>query len=67
MLRLMSYSITVKAAGGQLTVEHSGEVPDGTYIISGHEDEHGHTMGVTRSDAEGHQVAHASAHHSREH
>ena len=67
MLGLMSYSITVKAEGGHLTVEHSGDVPDGTHIISGHEDEHGRTMGVTRSDPGGRQVAHASAHHSKEH
>lgn len=67
MLGVMSYSITVRAEGGQLTVEHSGEVPDGTHVISGHEDHQGRSVGVVRHSPEGHQVAQANAHHSKEH
>lgn len=65
MLGAMSYSITVLAQGGHLTVEHSGDVPDGTHVISGHEDEHGRSVGVSRHTPEGHQVAQANAHHSK--
>lgn len=67
MLGLMSYSITVRAVDGQLTVEHSGDVPDGTHIISGHEDHQGRSVGITRNHPEGHQQVTASGYHSKEH
>ena len=63
----MSYSITVHALDGQLRIEHSGQVPDGTHVISGHEDEHGRSVSVVRQDAEGRHAVQANAHHSREH
>lgn len=66
MLGPMSYSITVRAEGGQLTVEHSGDVPDGEHRISGHEDASGRSVGVFRHDPEGHSLAGASSHHSKE-
>ena len=33
----MSYSFKVIAQGGQLTVATDGHVPDGTFVINGHE------------------------------
>lgn len=67
MLGVMSYSITVHAHGGELMTEHSGDVPDGTHVITGHEDDSARSVSVTRHNREGHQVAHAGAQHSREH
>lgn len=63
----MSYSITVHSVDGQLRIEHSEQVPDGTHVISGHEDERYRTLGVTRSNAENHPVSVASVQHSKEH
>lgn len=67
MLGAMSYSITVHAREGHLTVEHSGDVPDGNHVITGHDDDEGRSVEVHRHTPEGHRVAGASAHHSKEH
>lgn len=67
MLSLMSYSITVRSEGGQLTVESTGQVPDGTHVISGHEDDSGRHVAVARNHPEGHQLASTGASHSKEH
>lgn len=67
MLGAMSYTVTVRSHEGQLTVESSGQVPDGTHVISGHEDDSGRSVGVVRHHPEGHQLASAGAAHSKEH
>lgn len=66
MVGPMSYSITVRAVGGQLTVEHSGDVPDGEHRISGHEDDSGRSVGVARHAPDGHSLVNASGYHSKE-
>lgn len=66
MLGIVSYSITVHSLVGRLMFEQSGDVPDGTHAISGHEDDRGRSVGVVRQHPEGHQVIAASGHHSRE-
>lgn len=67
MLGTMSYSITVHAEGGHLTVEHFGDVPDGTHVITGHEDDSGRTVEVRRNHPEGHHLVSAQGGHSKEH
>ena len=67
MLCPMSYSITVVAKGGQLTLRHSGEVPDGEHVISGHEDATSRTLHVGRFTEDGKALARASSEHHREH
>lgn len=57
----MSYSITVKAVGGELTVTSSGQVPDGEHQVSGHEDATQVNVGVTRKAVDGKSVIQASA------
>lgn len=66
MVGPMSYSITVLAHEGELTVEHSGDVPDGDHRISGHEDNSGRSVGVARHAPDGHSLVNASGHHSKE-
>lgn len=57
----MSYSITLKAENGTVTVATvSGTVPDGTYSISGHEDANYVNLSAQRTDANGHLVANAN-------
>ena len=63
----MSYTITVRSHGGELEVTHTGEVPDGEHVISGHEDEHARSVSVQRNHAEGHHLATAATSHRKEH
>ena len=45
----MSYSIKVTSKGGNVTAEYaSGTVPEGAFIISGHEDNAYESLGVSR-------------------
>jgi hypothetical protein len=57
----MSYNITVTAAGGELTVTQSGDVPDGEHSISGHDDATYVSVGVDRRDVDGKQILNANA------
>lgn len=63
----MSYSfvVTVKDGTPAATITSGpGTVPDGTYQVSGHDDDQFRTIGVTRADDSG-QVAQASAYGRR--
>ena len=41
MLGVMAYEISVVVHDGQPEVEHSGEIPDGRYVVSGTPGTHG--------------------------
>lgn len=60
----MSYQITVEYSGGQLGVHHSGELPEGTWTVSGHEDGDSRSVTVVQYHPDGHPLAQAgSTHH----
>jgi hypothetical protein len=64
----MSYSFTVSAKDGTLTVEGDTphvHVPDGRFTIGGHEEAEWLSLSVYRQDPEGHQVAQASSYAKR--
>lgn len=61
----MSYNITVTSHLGESVVSTSGEVPDGEFVISGHEDDSQRTLGVTRRGADGRYVQQANAVHHK--
>lgn len=49
----MSYSFRVVVKNGKASVDHkspatSTNVPDGDFLVGGHEDEHGRSVTVTR-------------------
>ena len=49
----MSYSFNVIKKDGELTIEGTGTfVPDGTFMISGHEDEQSRSIFIARIDNE---------------
>lgn len=59
----MSYNFILEAKDGVLTIpEHvvTMHVPDGTFQISGHEDDHSRSLNATRTDAAGMPVVAAS-------
>lgn len=62
----MSYSLKVAVADGVATVETTGEVPDGTFVVSGHEDDNSRQLGVTRQGVDGRYVEAASHTHYKE-
>lgn len=50
----MSYSYKVVVTDGKPAVDEksvSGTVPDGTFYVSGHEDDNGRSIGVSRKPA----------------
>lgn len=62
----MTYSITVKTTDGAAIVSAtSGQLPDGTFTISGHEDTTGAGISVQRRDARGRFRAGAAHGHLR--
>ena len=62
----MSYSFQVEAKDGQLEVVGSGKhVPDGKFLVSGHEDGDWLSIGITRNDSNGKQVAQATGYGSK--
>lgn len=48
----MSFNITVTVADGEPTVAVSGDVKDGKYAVSGHEDRSQVYLGITQSDSD---------------
>ena len=63
----MSFNITVVAGQGTAAVSTSGEVPDGEFMITGHEDDQSRSMGLTRRGPDGRYVQQATAVHHKEH
>jgi hypothetical protein len=61
----MSYQIKVTSAGGELTVESSGDVPEGAHYVSGHEDASNRSLSVSRTDKDGKSLIQASAGHPK--
>lgn len=58
----MSYSFRLRASGGSLQVENlTGEIPDGEFGISGHEDDASVSIGVSRFSVTGVVVAQTSS------
>ena len=58
----MSYSIKLRASGGNVQVETvSGTVPDGSFVVSGHEDDASANLAVVRYGVTGPQVASSGA------
>ena len=57
----MSYSFRVEAKDGVISVPGSPDstVPDGVFLVNGHEDADWLSIGVTRNDPTGKQVAQA--------
>lgn len=66
MMAGMSYSVTIKASGGTVEVSTSGDVPDGTITVSGHDSHKDHSLSVNRSGADGRVIQSAGAHDTRE-
>jgi hypothetical protein len=60
----MSYSFAAEMKDGQLVFHSpSGDIPEGKFHISGHEDEHGRSLSISRQDKDdAHVVLSASAH-----
>lgn len=57
----MSFSFVVAAEGGTLKVDNvTGDVPEGKYQVSGHEDEANRSLGVTRFSQTGLVVSQAT-------
>ena len=54
----MSYSITVHVKAGKASVEHSGTIPDGTFVLYGHHEHDYEDLTVARHDAEPEKVNH---------
>ena len=62
----MSYSFNIEAKGNKLSVVgQTTEVPDGKYTVNGHEEAEWLSVGVTRFDDEGKQVAQATGYARR--
>lgn len=61
----MSFNITVTSHLGESAVSTSGEVPDGEFVISGHEDSELRSLGVTRRGADGRYVQQANTVHHK--
>jgi len=57
----MSYSITVTVSGGELSTTSTSPVPDGKYVISGHEDDNSLSVSAVVQDVDGKQRATASS------
>lgn len=62
----MSYTISVRTEDGQASVQVSGEVPDGVFTVSGHEDDSQRQLSVTRQGLDGRYVATAGHTHYKE-
>lgn len=62
----MSFQITVAVKAGHVTPGISGEVPDGEFIVSGHEDASQRSLSVVRRGVDGRYVQQASAVHHKE-
>jgi hypothetical protein len=59
----MSYTIHVEMKDGNLAIHSStGDIPDGRFVIAGHEDNTTNSIGVTYHDHSGATVIQASAH-----
>jgi hypothetical protein len=59
----MSYIIHVEMKDGNLVIHSStGDIPDGKFVISGHEDGAASSIGVTYHDHSGAIAIQASAH-----
>lgn len=62
----MSYSIRVHSRPGGLSVETSGDVPEGEHELTGHDDGRTVSIAVRQRDAEGRFVVSAQHSHDRE-
>lgn len=60
MVDVMSYTITVAVEDGTVAATMGGEVPEGEFVISGHEDDSQRTLAVTRRGPDGRYVGTAS-------
>jgi hypothetical protein len=60
----MSYSMTIKAKNGTVTVTTTGEVPDGEHTIAGFEDGGTVSLHAERRDALGRYMIHANHSHN---
>lgn len=59
----MSYSVIIDISdtGIPVITQYSGQMPDGKLVVNGHEDPTYRTVGVTRTDATGHNLFGGSA------
>lgn len=62
----MSYVVSVRVQGGQATAALSGDVPDGEYQISGHDDAHQRALSVVRRTPDGRYAEQAGHTHYKE-
>lgn len=60
----MSFNIAVGVKDGHVSLTHSGDVPEGEFIIAGHEDDATRSLSVSRKGPDGRfvQVANATHH-----
>ncbi len=58
----MSYSLRITVTGGQPAIEAAGgQISDGKFLLSGHEDPENVRVQLTRLDAEGRSLVTVSA------
>lgn len=62
----MSFSIDVRVTDGTAEVTTSGDVPNGHFTISGHEDSGQRTLALSRRDADGRYVQNVSGVHYKD-
>lgn len=62
----MSFNISVRVTEGTPVVTASEGVPDGDYVIAGHEDDGRRDLSVTRRGSDGRYVQEAYAVHHKE-
>lgn len=62
----MSFNLTVTVREGKPSVTASGDVPEGEFIIHGHDDSQHRQFGVTHRGPDGRYVAAANSDHYKE-
>lgn len=62
----MSFSVNVTSKAGEVTVTTSGDVPDGIFGVSGHEDSAQRSLSVTHRSPDGRYVQNATSVHYKE-
>lgn len=62
----MSYSVNVRVHLGEATVTATGDVPDGEFTVTGHEDDSRRMLSVARRDADGRYAQQAGSVHYKE-
>lgn len=61
----MSYSVEVRVKDGTASVTTSGEVPEGSFTVAGHEDDSQSSLNVTRRLPDGRFAASAAHTHNK--